>query len=176
MKKYALSLLAFIVFSGSRAQDFSAFSKQIFVSGRDTLNYRILYPENYKPTGKYPLIIFLHGSGERGTDNQKQLTRGGPFFLKDSIRKINPAIVIFPQCPPDNTWSFFSFFYDSVKHEPNLIFTFQVKPTTPARLVKMLADSLVSFQKVDTAQMYIGGSFPGWFWYLGFYRKISRVF
>src|SRR5690606_8860941 len=68
------------------AQDFSAFEAKQFVHRGDTLPYRILYPENYDPEGSYPVLFFLHGAGERGNDNEKQLTHGAKLFLDDSIR------------------------------------------------------------------------------------------
>ena len=45
-----------------------------YISNNDTLNYRILLPQNFDETKKYPLHLFLHGIGERGSDNKKQLT------------------------------------------------------------------------------------------------------
>ena len=66
--------------------------------------YRILFPKNYDSTQKYPLHIFLHGIGERGSDNEKQLHVGSSFFQADSIRKKYPSFVIFPQCPTSDYW------------------------------------------------------------------------
>ncbi|MGL4781548.1 MAG: prolyl oligopeptidase family serine peptidase [Bacteroidales bacterium] len=73
------------------------------VSGK-SWPYCVLYPENYEQNAAYPLIIFLHGSGERGEDNQKQLTNGAEVFLDSSFRKDHPCIVVFPQCPSDQYW------------------------------------------------------------------------
>ena len=58
-----------------------------FADGK-VLPYRILYPENYDKTKKYPLVLFLHGAGERGDDNEKQLVHGSKLFL-DKNKKIN---------------------------------------------------------------------------------------
>ena len=66
--------------------------------------YRILFPRNYDSTQKYPLHIFLHGIGERGSDNEKQLHVGSSFFQADSIRQKYPSFVIFPQCPTSDYW------------------------------------------------------------------------
>lgn len=70
----------------------------------DTLLYRILYPENYDPDGDYPLVLFMHGAGERGNDNEKQLTHGTPLFTNPENRQKHPAIVVFPQCPENKYW------------------------------------------------------------------------
>lgn len=66
--------------------------------------YRILFPKNYDPAKSYPVFIFLHGIGERGSDNEQQLKWGASLFKADSIRDKYPSIVIFPQCLPDHYW------------------------------------------------------------------------
>ena len=45
------------------------------------LPYRMIRPEPMKAGKKYPLVLFLHGAGERGNDNERQLTHGGQMFL-----------------------------------------------------------------------------------------------
>src|SRR3546814_14827191 len=65
----------------------------------------MLDPLEYGSQKKYPLVVFLHGAGERGNDNKKQLTHGGSLFLKEDVRRAFPAIVIFPQCPTEDFWS-----------------------------------------------------------------------
>src|SRR5690606_401962 len=73
-----------------------SFLPEHFVKDGDTLNYRILYPTDYSTEKEYPLVLFLHGAGERGEDNQKQLVHGSELFLQNTE---HPAIVLFPQCP-----------------------------------------------------------------------------
>ena len=50
-------------------------------------------------------MLVLHGAGERGNDNEKQLMHGAQLFLTDENRKNFPAIVVFPQCPENLAWS-----------------------------------------------------------------------
>jgi beta-glucosidase len=71
--------------------------------GDYTLNYRVLYPEGFDETQRYPVVLFLHGRGESGDDNEKQLVHGSQLFL-DAQEK-HPAIVLFPQCPTSDFWS-----------------------------------------------------------------------
>ncbi len=61
-------------FQFTMAQDLSLYQKKVYrsKSGQE-LKYRILYPENYMPGKKYSRFIFLHGAGERGNDNEKQV-------------------------------------------------------------------------------------------------------
>src|SRR5688572_29798467 len=42
----------------------------------EAMPYQILYPRNYNKNESYPILIFLHGIGQRGTDNKKQLEFG----------------------------------------------------------------------------------------------------
>ena len=73
-------------------------------SNNDTLAYRLLKPY-VKTKENVPLLIFLHGSGERGNNNQSQLVHGGKFFLKETENKNFNSYVIFPQCKKNSRWS-----------------------------------------------------------------------
>ncbi len=68
------------------------------------LPYRFLRPEDSTATKESPLVIFLHGSGERGTDNEQQLKWGVREFTKKSRRKKFPCYMIVPQCPENKRW------------------------------------------------------------------------
>ena len=63
------------------------------------LPYRLLKPKDYDAKQKYPLVIFLHGAGERGDDNAKQLVHGMNDFASDEVMAKYPAFVFAPQCP-----------------------------------------------------------------------------
>lgn len=76
-----------------------------YISGGDTLLYRELIPEE-NAKGQYPLVVFLHGAGERGCDNEKQLTHGAQMFLNPANREKFPAYVVFPQCPEGDGWAY----------------------------------------------------------------------
>ena len=90
------------------AKGASEFEKRTFSgsSGKE-LRYRLLKPEGYAPASStaYPLVIFLHGIGERGTDNEAQLRHGAPEFARPENRKKHPCFVIAPQCPPNHFWA-----------------------------------------------------------------------
>lgn len=121
MKKVICIVLIFVVAMGCREdiEDITpeptvAFTPPSVPEGEDreqfqsgtvgTLAYRILFPRHYNPRLKYPLHVFLHGIGERGNDNTRQLAIGSNYFLKDSIRENYPAFVVYPQCPEDEYW------------------------------------------------------------------------
>ena len=70
MKLIFLFLMTAMTHNAGYSQGNALFVKQLFIEKTDTLPYKILLPDNYDPENKYPLIIFLHGSGERGNDNE----------------------------------------------------------------------------------------------------------
>ncbi len=82
------------------------YAKCVFVdsASHTTLPYRMLSPENSKAGDKYPLVVFVHGSGERGTDNEKQLGHAASTFSNPTIANKYPSFVVFPQCK-DRTWT-----------------------------------------------------------------------
>lgn len=163
LKKIISFLILLICIHFSRAQDFSAFKKAVFVRANDSLPYRIMYPVNYDVKKTYPLIVYLHGAGLRGNDNELQLTESGRFFLNDSIRNKYPAIVIFPQCPSDSMWFRIppSPPFDTtvaVNHKMNTL-----SLSTPELLVKLLMDSLAEHKVADIKRLYLGGCSLGGF-------------
>ena len=77
-------------------------SSQTFLTAvYDTLPYRLFVPKNYNASMKYPLVLFLHGAGERGTDNNIQLNEWPKMFALDTNQIKYPCFVVVPQCPSD---------------------------------------------------------------------------
>lgn len=70
--------------------------------GGDALQYLIYLPEAYSANERWPLVLFLHGSGERGT-NIDRVKKHGPPKLVAAGRKF-PFILVSPQCPRDQRW------------------------------------------------------------------------
>lgn len=84
----------------------TSFSSAIFVSSSGVkVPYQILLPENYNPHKSYPMLIWLHGRGERGDDNTSQMNNGVEKFASSEIRKQFPGIVVVPQCPKNDEWT-----------------------------------------------------------------------
>lgn len=72
---------------------------------RFELQYLLFLPEGYKEDKKktWPLMLFLHGAGERGSNIAKVTVHGPPKIVKQ--RKNFPFILVSPQCPAGGTWS-----------------------------------------------------------------------
>jgi predicted peptidase len=68
------------------------------------LNYWLYLPAGYKKEDKnWPLMLFLHGAGERG-DDLELVKRHGPLRVVEEGVDL-PFIILSPQCPPDSWWS-----------------------------------------------------------------------
>lgn len=151
-----LLITSVFLFWDIQSQDLNVFEKREFIRGADTLRYRVSFPPHYRLDKRYPLLVFLHGSGERGNDNEAQLIHGGRLFASDSVRALFPAIVIFPQCPKDSTWNYIRAVTDSVTKAR--VFTFpDGNATVPAILVKQLVDEMAASGKIDARRLYLGG-------------------
>ncbi len=152
-----LTVMILLQLVAATGQDLSLYQKKMLVSGRDSLPYRILLPESYNPAHTYPLILFLHGSGERGHDNEAQLVHGASLFLLDSVRKNYPAIVVFPQCAVSSYWSNVQFQYDSTGKRELFIFSASGEPTTAMKLLQQLLFGILKTYPVNKKQVYVGG-------------------
>jgi predicted peptidase len=135
---------------------FNNFEKKEFIyADGKILPYRILYPANYSKNKKYPLVLFLHGAGERGNDNEKQLIHGAQLFVNEENRKNFPAIVVFPQCPEESFWA-------AVKIDRTIApykfeFDYSVEPTWPLVAANELVKKIVAEGSVDQSKLYITG-------------------
>ncbi|MGK0185767.1 MAG: putative peptidase [Verrucomicrobiales bacterium] len=94
------------------------------------LNYLLHVPRGNSPEAGFPLVLFLHGAGERGSDVWEVATQGPPAML-GSNRQLRQCIVVSPQCPADWWW-------DS------------------ATLRQLLVEVMAS-QKVDRSRIYVTG-------------------
>jgi len=70
----------------------------------ETFAYRMSAPQFPAAGKKYPLILFLPGSGQCGTDNLRQLTVGLPALMATLLKRPEPLIVVAPQCQTGNGW------------------------------------------------------------------------
>jgi predicted peptidase len=99
-----LGLFVMMSTHSSAADNRDRFEARMFESGGYKLPYRLLKPRDYDAKQKYPLVVFLHGAGERGDDNQKQLVHGMNDFASDEVMAKYPAFVLAPQCPEGEYW------------------------------------------------------------------------
>lgn len=130
-----------------------------------TLPYRLMSPKEVDPVEKRPLVVFLHGFGERGDENQRQLIHGGPAFAAPEFRDRHRAFVLAPQCPAGNK-------PDSVGKEGDEPIVWSLRlwptketlaesiddaPTAPLHALRALVDHLIETQPIDPSRLYVTG-------------------
>lgn len=121
----------------------------------ELLRYRLLRPATLAAGERYPLVIFLHGAGERGEDNRAQLVHGMREFARPDRREKYPAFVLAPQCPSDQKWVEVA--WDAPRHErPEL-------PAPSLRLCRELMDSMLKELPIDPDRIYLTGLSMGGF-------------
>lgn len=107
--------------------------------------YRFAAPEKTEVGKTYPLVLFLHGAGERGADNKAQLKHGVADILKGAAALGEPVFLIAPQCPPEQWWA------DRGGKNP-----------LPAAVLE-LVEEIAKTQPVDPKRIYLTGLSMGGF-------------
>ena len=164
-------LAFFILLSFSSNLIGQDYLKKLFKKNNDSIPYRILLPKNFSPNKEYPLLIFLHGAGERGNDNENQLYHGSNFFLSYEFRNTYPSIIVFPQCPKNSYWA-------KIKGVPNPKYPTEKEsfsnslPNNPQLLiVESLLFDLEKKYKINPDKRFIAGLSMGG---MGTFELIAR--
>ena len=124
--------------------------RRVTLAGR-SYHYQVFVPFSYSPAQRWPIILFLHGAGERGEDGLLPTQVG----LGAAVRKNPgrfPAIIVFPQAPADSLWA-----------------------GTSAQMAIAALDQTGREFQIDSDRVYLTGLSMGGYgvWYLA-YRFPSR--
>ncbi len=122
------------------------------------LPYRLYVPVAAERDQALPLILYLHGSGGAGTDNQKQISGGNTLgthvWTEPAMQERHPAFVLAPQIPEDSKW------HSSTE-----------QPSPHVAAVFELLDELRSELRIDPSRVYVVGQSLGGF---GVWDVVSR--
>ncbi len=130
----------------------------------NVLRYRLLKPVGFEPTEQYPLVVFLHGAGERGGDNSAQLKHGMSDFCDPDRRSRFPCYVLAPQCPTEQRWADVDWNQDSVRLPGSI--------SVNLRLVLEVVDRMLEDAAIDKSRIYITGlSMGGYGTWDALYRR-----
>lgn len=125
----------------------------------DSLPYRFLIPYNYNSSMKYPLVLALHGAGERGTDDTAQLKANylATTWADSTSQALYPCFVVAPQCPITLQWVSASWAQPVIGQDT-------VPISIPLSMAIKLIDSLIRvYASIDTNRLFITGlSMGGW--------------
>ena len=105
------------------------------------MKYLLYLPKQYE-TAKdtWPLMLFLHGAGERGDDLQKVAQHGPPKLVASGAKEF-PFVIVSPQCPENNSWS----------------------GELEIAALNALLNDIVSRYRIDTDRVYVTGLSMGGF-------------
>jgi predicted peptidase len=124
--------------------------RSVSLGGR-TYRFQIYVPASYAPIQRWPVILFLHGAGERGSDGYFQTQVGLGAAIRQNVARI-PAIAVFPQVTAESSWT-----------------------GTLARVALAALDQTMREYQTDPARVYLTGLSMGGngTWYLA-YRNPKR--
>jgi predicted peptidase len=147
----ALLLAPAITTAPAQTKIESGFLDRSVTVGSQSYRYQIFVPASYVPTQRWPVILFLHGAGERGGDGYFQTQVGLGTAIRQSVSRV-PAIAVFPQASSDSSWT-----------------------GTLARVAMAALDQTTREYQTDPARVYLTGLSMGGngTWYLA-YRNPKR--
>jgi predicted peptidase len=164
MKKLFLSAL--LICGAAQAQELQnavpgVWNKRVLADASGKLPaglpYRLWVPKGYDKAQKYPLIVYLHGAGERGMDNEKHIARNGPpKLVSDEVQTKNPCFVLAPQVPDGKRWVEVHW----GEKEPHKM---PEQPSEAMRLLLQLLDELPIEFSFDARRIYLTGVSMGGF-------------
>lgn len=122
----------------------------------ETISYRLLSPERVEEGQKYPLVVFLHGAGERGRDNQSQLKYFPAQMAQPRYRERFPCYVLAPQCREGLRWVEVDWTEKQSHQAPET-------PDVMLQAVMQMIDRTIAERAVDPDRIYLTGLSMGGF-------------
>ncbi|MEM6348952.1 MAG: PHB depolymerase family esterase [Bacteroidota bacterium] len=171
MKRLLFILAICFVLTNMSAQEDAAYQKMSFQeeASEAKLLYRFLQPET-KEGQLYPLVLFLHGAGERGDDNTAQLVHVTPRFSDPKLQEAHPTFVIAPQCPKNSYWPSGTFDKAWGKFTPSDTLNAEM------RLIMALLEEAQQKYPIDPNRIYVAGLSMGGFGTWDFLRRFPQYF
>lgn len=161
------AMASFFVVTARAKEDFQA---EIYRdSDGASILYRIHIPEGFDINKSYPLVIFLHGAGQRGNDNISQLIHGVKDILSFSKQHHEPAIIVAPQLPYNAQWV--------VNIPPNpQTYKMSDQPSLAIKLTIELMNDIIKNLPVDNNRIYVTGLSMGGFGTWDLIQRLPNTF
>jgi predicted peptidase len=125
------------------------FERATVSDGANSIPYRLFRPRVIDKNQKYPLVVFLHGAGERGDDNEAQLRHGLARFSAPEVQAEHPSFILVPQCPKGQKWSDVDW---ALPKSP-----LPEQPSVSLSLAMKAVEQLVDTVAVDPKRIYLTG-------------------
>ncbi|MFC2085108.1 prolyl oligopeptidase family serine peptidase [Bacteroidota bacterium] len=136
----------------------SLFERKTFQHDTTIINYRIFIPQDDTCENGYPLILTLHGSGERGSDNESHIKHHklATIWADSNNQKKHPCFILSPQCPENNRWVDADWGFSKYDQDT-------VPTSNELNTVCQLVDHIINEYPVDINRLYITGLSMGGF-------------
>jgi predicted peptidase len=128
-----------------------------------TYRYRLVEPAAAAVAdlgARVPLVVFLHGSGERGSDNRAQLIHFAGACASDAFQTKAPCYVLAMQCPAGETWCPIDI---KAMRDKGETAKFAKEPTRAMRALMQAIDEVMATKAVDPTRVYLTGLSMGGF-------------
>jgi len=133
------------------------------------LPYRLYIPKNYDCGVLYPVMLFMHGAGERGCDNEEQIKVALPHVFDDPSSPAYNSIIIAPQCPENKQWVY-------TPWEKGCYSTADVTESRELQAVMEILEYIMMEYNVDKSRIYVTGLSMGGFASWDLMARHSSVF
>ncbi len=135
---------------GSHAYDHRIYWHVGRASAHEAFAYRLLSPATIETGKTYPVVLFLHGAGERGANNKAQLKYFPVWMASTEMRERFPCFVIAPQCREGTAWSDGDWGSSDSSALPE-------EPTNQLRWASGILDTLLATLPIDVSRVYLTG-------------------
>ncbi len=152
-----MAVIAMLWTTSAISEDSEEWKMDFKAGQHQGLLYRAYYPDTPPPENGFPLIVFLHGAGERGDDNERQLIHPG-HWLWQYVQQ-QPAVVILPQAPEEDYWAVVNAHRDSWPYAFDYPYTGDnnLAPTASLAKVMTLLQHLDAELPIDSRRRYLLG-------------------
>ncbi|HSI35877.1 MAG TPA: alpha/beta fold hydrolase [Tepidisphaeraceae bacterium] len=140
---------------------------------RVEIKHRLVRPDKVEPGKRYPLVIYLHGAGQKGDDNSKPSNSALVKALATAeVRAAFPCFVLVPQCPAgeraDGRAMNWTNWKGQKENKPPLWLEADAEPSPPLRAAMRLLDEVMKAEPIDADRVYLTGTSMGgsgsWNW------------
>lgn len=121
-----------------------------------SFRYRHMRPDRAAAGTQHPVILFLHGAGERGVDNQRQLLYLPTWMAEPALRQRHPCHLVAPQCRPDHRWVDVA--WSDAASAPQA-----ARPTTDMAAAIAALDEVMRLESADPDRVFVTGLSMGGF-------------
>ena len=119
-----------------------------------TMPYRLFVPPDYDPGKPYPLLLSLHGAGQRGQDNRGQLCAYVAGWVSPQVQKVHPCLILMPQCPDQQQWV-------DTPWEKGSYSTAEIPISQSLSLTMEILEAVRKEYSIDPSRLYVMGASMG---------------